>query len=292
MNPYLVKILAYLPGRLSEAVAAAGECRPINEIRIREGCQLSVTSNGENHTLSPVVTPEEIAYTVDRLCGSSVHAHEDTIREGYISLEGGFRVGVCGSAVRRDGGIGAIRNIKSLNIRIPQDIFGVGGRLGDRIRQSRFRLSVLIYSRPGVGKTTLLKDLAITLAGEYGRRVALIDTRREFLLPDDAAIDHLIGYPKGKGIEIAVRTLNPEYIICDEIGNAEEAESILSVQNAGVPFIASTHAGSALELWHKPNIRRLLEAGIFDLCAGISRRQGSGQYSFTFTDVSEFSKLD
>jgi len=72
------------------------------------------------------------------------------------------------------------------------------------------------------------------------------------------------------------------------IGNADEAETILSVQNAGVPFIASAHAGSAVELWHKPNIRRLLEAGIFDLCVGISRRQGQMQYNFTFTDIDEF----
>ncbi|MBQ4574774.1 MAG: Flp pilus assembly complex ATPase component TadA [Clostridia bacterium] len=292
MNPYLVKMLAYLPGRLAEAVAAVGETCTVNEIRIREGSALCVTCEGENRLLSPVVTPDEIAYTVDRLCGSSVHAHEDTIREGYISVEGGYRVGVCGMAVHKDGEVSAVRGIKSLNIRIPRDIYGVGGRLLERIRHSRFRLSVLIYSRPGIGKTTLLKDLALTLSKEYMKRVAIIDTRREFRIAEDAGVDLLVGYPKGKGIEIALRTMNPEYIICDEIGNAEEAEAILSVQNAGVPFIASAHAGSAVELWHKPNIRRLLEAGIFDLCVGITRKQGASQYSFAFTEIDEFSRLN
>lgn len=295
MNPYLVHILAYLPIRLAEAVSEAAEesdACPVHEIHMRVGSALCLTCDGANRMLAPVVTPEEMDYTVDKLCSSSIHAHEDTICEGYICVEGGYRVGVCGSAVHTAGKIEGIRDIKSLNIRIPRDVYGVGGRLLEKIRVNQFRLSVLIYSCPGVGKTTLLKNLALMLAKEDKKRISVIDTRRELVSLDEAGIDLFIGYPKGKGIEIAVRTMNPEYILCDEIGNAEEAEAILSVQNVGVPFIATAHAGSAVELWHKPNIRRLLESGIFDLCAGITRKPGAKQYNFSFTDVAEFARFD
>jgi stage III sporulation protein AA len=104
-------------------------------------------------------------------------------------------------------------------------------------------------------------------------RTALIDERRELYIKNKMGgglLDIFYGYKKSDGIECATRTLNPDIIICDEIGGLEDTRSILSAQNSGVPLIATTHAGSFEQLKRKPNINNLIENGVFEYFAGIS----------------------
>jgi stage III sporulation protein AA len=136
---------------------------------------------------------------------------------------------------------------------------------------------MIIYSPPSEGKTTLLRFLTNSLSkGLYGLpkyRTALVDERREVYIQEKMSgglLDVLYGYKKADGIECATRTLNPEVIICDEIGGLEDTESILNAQNSGVPFIATTHAGSVNQLMNKPNIKTLVEGNIFSYLIGIS----------------------
>ena len=276
-----------LPARITaciDTLAAAGRIRAdtLTEIRLRAGQPASLTVDGQNLRLAESLTAAELHACVTALCRGSVYAHDDTIRAGYIAVGDGVRAGICGT---RSGG--GVREFTAVSIRIPRAIRGVsepvwrwctaGGITGDTIR------SVLIYSPPGVGKTTLLRDLAATLA--MTRRVTLLDTRGELYLHEmfaDTLCDVLTGYGRAEGIELATRTLSPEVIVCDELGDMEEARQILACQHTGVPIIASAHASSLDELLARPGIRLLHESGVFAGYAGIARERVRGQLSSRF----------
>ncbi len=281
-------INACLPVQISERIrtlAGSGRLRlaDINEIRLRSDRPATVTREGINIPLGVSVTSAELADCMTKLCRGSVYAHGDTIRKGYIQAGEGIRVGVCGT-LAADGR--AVREITSLNIRVPHIVRGVSDRVLCLCYDAPTVKSLLIYSVPGAGKTTLLRELAARLGGEFSKRVALVDSRGELYLPEMFAgtlCDVLIGYSKAEGIEIATRTLSPEVIICDELGDADETRQILGAAGAGVPIIASAHASSVSELLSRPNIRILHESRIFDGYAGISRENVNGRLSRCFT---------
>ncbi|MCI8387649.1 MAG: AAA family ATPase [Clostridiales bacterium] len=275
-----------LPERVSaELYELAGQGRirasDISEIRLRLDRPASVTNAGANIILDSRVSGRELGECVSTLCRGSYYAHGDTIREGYIRVGDGYRVGVCGTSSSD----GNVSEITSVNIRVPHIIRGVSDYLVRRCLDNYRLRSMLIYSPPGVGKTTLLRDLAARLGGEFARRVAIIDTRGEICIPEmfsDTLCDVLIGYPRARGIELATRTLSPEVLICDELGDGDEARAILTAQNTGVPLVASAHASSLGELLARPNIRLLHEHGVFDYYISISRERMCGRLSRCF----------
>ena len=143
-------------------------------------------------------------------------------------------------------------------------------------RKIQRTVKIFRHKCPGVGKTTLLRDLCRRLStGEGAKRVAVIDSRGE--LSGDygrcALVDVLFGYPKAEAIEIAVRTLSPEVVAVDEIASRREAEAVLAVAGGGVPLIATTHASGLAEALARPAVKPLWRAGIFRLAVGL-RREG------------------
>ncbi len=277
--------LELLPPKVRYEVQRFADARPeleerITEIRLRRAGRVSVTVDRDNVTLPVSLTKDEIELTLKNLCDGSVYAHSDTINNGYISLKNGTRVGVVGRAVCSAERIDGVCDISALNIRIPRDIYGLGAPIFEEIKKRDFLCGVLIYSAPGVGKTTLLRSLIYELSKT--KRVAVIDTREELDIPSErsrALVDVLSGYPKAKGIEIATRTLSPQYIVCDEIG-ADEAKTVLASHSGGVPLIATAHALSCEALVRREGIKSLYEAGIFDIFAGITRKNGAHDYIY------------
>ncbi len=261
------------------------------EIRLRVGGTSSLTCGGENIPMGVTLDSKEMGECVVKLCHGSRYSHENTIRSGYIVYDGGVRIGVCGTFSADGKGI---RDITSLNIRIPHIVRGVSDKVIDACFTTAGIKSLLIYSSPGAGKTTLLRDLAARLSGEYMRRVALIDTRGELYIKEmfeGGICDVLTGYPRGMGMEIATRTLSPEVIICDELGDMDEARKILDAQNTGVPIIASAHGDSLEGLICRPSIRLLHDNRIFDGYMKISRKRVNGKlansFSFQYTAFEE-----
>ena len=245
----------------------------VGELRLRAGRAASLSLDGREVLLPVTVSEEEFGRCFAALCGPSPYVQEHALCEGYLSYEG-MRVGVAGQAVLQGNTVVGLATPTSLCIRIPHRVRGAGSEAYRLFLSLGGRRGMLIYSPPGGGKTTLLADLALSLATDGGYAVALVDTRGELYDPETpplARIDRLLGYPIAQGILQATRTLSPDVIICDEIGTAAEAEAILSVAGAGVPIIASTHAGQPRELVSRPPIARLLEAGIFSALVGIVR---------------------
>lgn len=285
MTEELLVILKKLPCEILQTVAKAEkQYGRISEVRLRQGRPLAITTaEGGVNILCPLtVDRSTIQSALMALCDRSLHTHMDTIKEGYIAAGNGVRVGVSGRAVCEGGEIRNICDITSLCIRIPARLFHIGERVMRELRRSGFRESFLFYSAPGVGKTTLLRDLALELSNA-GLRVALIDSRMELACPElerASQIDLYSGYPKGRAIEMALRTMSPQYLICDEIGSLQEAASLLTATNAGVPLLASAHGSSVRGLLRRQNIRMLHNAGVFDRYVGIRRDENGMHFSF------------
>ena len=248
---------SYLPTVLQEclskhiydAVLRAG-ANPIEEIRLRRGRILTVTSRQKSFRCGIVVNEREIQETFSRMCGGSLYAHEQTIRQGYIPLEGGIRVGICGSAACENGKIIGVHDITGLMIRIPHAVQVNTDALLRSFFADRTQHGMLRYAPPGVGKTTLLRAIAKDASSHrYGRHTVIVDTRGELnvdLNDSSLNLDLMSGYPRDIGIEIAVRTLGAQLIICDEIGSMADARATLGAANCGVPLIASAHAAFSI----------------------------------------------
>lgn len=273
-----------LPSRIrAELLSVAGKLDRVEEIRLHCGRRSTLTSRGRNIPTPVVLTRSEIDALLVRLCEGSVYAHRDTISEGYVSLRGGIRVGVCGRAAVSGSRISGVYDIDTLVVRIPHPSPPLGREIVELMREDGFTRGVLIYSPPGVGKTTLLRSLAVMLSsGKEARRVSVIDTRCELAYSLDSpslCLDLLSGYPRHVGLALASRTLGTEIMICDEIGSRADAEAICEAHNCGVPLIASAHAASVRELLGRSGIGMLHRAGTFGYYVGIAR---SGNFSLTY----------
>ncbi len=247
-------------------------------MRAHRRCSLVVS--GRNVMLDTVLDRGEIESVLEGMCQGSLYAFSDTINQGFIALPDGVRVGVCGRAGCEGDRIIGIYEISSLSVRIPHKSRDIGDEVCSLLSEFSRVEGVLIYSPPGVGKTTLLRGVAKKLAsGNWGGgreplRTVVIDTRGELAFSsegEELCLDVLSGYPRRKGIEIATRCLNAEVIVCDEIGDYEEAMSLVASHNCGVPLIASAHAGNVEQLLSRTGLRLLHEAKIFGAYVGLRR---------------------
>lgn len=272
-------VLERLPWRLADELRRRRSDIPTDELRLHRGGRSCLCRGGETVLLDTALSAEEMEELLTSLCGGSMYAHADTLRQGYVTLQGGIRVGVCGR-MRFDGGkVLGISDVSSLVFRFPRDIAVPTEPVVDLLTRVHPGRGVLIYSPPGVGKTTLLRSLIRTLAAPPNpMRVAVVDTREELAAcgTDTASCaDWLSGYPRALGIEIATRTLSPRLIVCDEIGEAGEAEAICAACNAGVPLVATAHGSDVAGLLRRRGLRILHESGVFGSYVGLTR--GAGQ---------------
>ena len=233
-----------------------------------------------------------MAELLKKMCGGSLYAYTQTINQGFLTLEGGIRVGICGSAATENGRIIGVGEISGLIIRIPHAPDVSAKPILNLLNEMKHLRGVLIYAPPGVGKTTLLRAAAIEASsGARARRTVVVDTREELahaLIGEDLTLDTLIGYPRDVGIEIAVRSLGAELVICDEIGNLNDANAVIRAANCGVPLLATAHAADARELLRRPAFRALHRAAVFGAYVGITRN-GRSDFHYLVSRWEDFS---
>lgn len=256
----------------------------VQEIRIRSNKPIALSDGATTVFMDSegkiIYTMGEKAFTASqrsiydtfrRICDYSVYSRQDEIKNGYITVKGGHRVGLCGTAVLTEGKISALNDISSMNVRIARQVFGVSEEIINHLYP--FERGILIAGMPSSGKTTLLRDLARSLSlgiGCHITRTAVIDERGELsgtysgtAYNDMGLCDILNGYPKGEGIIHAIRAMSPQVIICDELGTNEDCKLVSQGFNAGAVVIASIHAGNYEELMRRKQAVELLETGAF-----------------------------
>lgn len=274
-RPRVCRILELLPTELAMeieriALTRRGGISGIREISLRRFGSSEMNLLGEVIALRCEIDAYGMEILIQKLTKGALYAHRDSIASGYISVGDGIRVGVVGSANYEGGRMVGISAISSLNFRIPTGECAFSEEIYS-IYTSGIGAGMLIYSPPGVGKTTALRSLAKSIGGgDNSARVIIVDERGEFPEDDFAGcrVDVLRGYKRREGIEIATRTMSAELIIIDELG-ADDAMSIVDVVRCGVPIIASVHAASFQELKGKVSLRPLFECSSFDLAVGI-----------------------
>lgn len=272
-------ILDLLPLPLAAECLALSDGHPPEELRLRLGQPLSVTVQGKTVVGKTRCDRAALESVVLSLCGGSYHTVESCLAEGFLPLPGGGRAGICGRL--SDNGL-SLTEPFSLVIRFPSFPRGIGKPVCDYVRSHDYHVSLLLVSPPGVGKTTALRDIAAALAKPpHLRRVAVIDTRSELWcgeLFSGSIADRFDRYPRAKGIGIAIRTMSPEYIVCDEI-TPSESDALLLALNCGVPLIATAHALPGKPL--RRDLAMLCEAGVFDTVIGLKRDGNMIDFEFT-----------
>ena len=283
---------AVLPVRLRKLALALPEEQQAEaeEFRLRAGRPMTVLLPGGEVPLDAFVEPEELETLCDLATEFSRYAAAETLREGYLSVRGGFRVGLCGTAVMKDGANTNLKNFSSAVVRIAREKRGIADELAPKLFPDGEFASTLILSPPGGGKTTLLRDLVRRLSegveGFGPRRVSLIDERGEVAvmyrgepqMDVGPHTDVLDACPKALGIPIVLRAMNPQIIAVDEITVREDLKAAAMAAGCGVRLLATIHAAGVEELTQKPLYRQLLEDRVFRLAVRIVRTEAGRAY--------------
>ncbi len=263
------EFMKVLSPEISEKVKSC--VNSIQEIRVRCGKNLvGITHDGEKR-FDYIVTPYDIDVIVKKISQFSRYAFNDEIKQGFITIKGGHRVGLCGSCVLEKGEIKTLRNISSLNIRRANEIIGSSDKVINEIITDEVINNTIIISPPRCGKTTLLRDIARVISDKYKLNVCIIDERGEIGACSDGIPQLNVGCrtdvfdrcPKSKGIMLAIRSLSPDVIVCDEIGTEEDMISIIMAVNSGVKIITSIHGFDVKDLYKKKVYSRIIEHKVF-----------------------------
>jgi stage III sporulation protein AA len=276
-----------LPRRLKEYCFRLGEAEmaEAEELRLRTASGLSVLLGGREVLLAPgPVAAEELAELVSRASAGSLHRAAASLREGFVTAEGGHRVGLCGTAVLREGRIAGFEPLSSLNVRIAREIRSAAEGLPEKLLGGGQVRSLLICSPPGGGKTTLLRDLVRRVSGQ-GVRVAVADERGELAAVREGVPQFELGpctdvmsmAPRSEAVTYLIRAMNPAVLAMDEISSPREAEAAEAAWGCGAALFATAHCAGPGDLRRKPLYRQLLRQGVFELAlliegAGNERR--------------------
>ncbi len=273
----------------------------LQEIRLRAGRPLLLSAGGQEYFVTAeggltgeygrgwIVTKREIAETMEYIANYSMYAYEEELRQGFLTIAGGHRVGVAGKAVIEDGKIRSIRHISFLNVRISHEVPGCADGVMPYIAVGGEVCHSLVISPPGCGKTTLLRDMVRQISdggpGFCGRTVGVVDERSEIAgsylgVPQNdlgMRTDVLDGCPKAEGMMLLIRSMAPKVIAVDEIGGKSDIRAIETAVNCGCKILATVHGESMEEIRRKPYLSALVEGGIFERYLLLQNRKGAGE---------------
>lgn len=298
-------ILYIFPQYLREFWGQAAAYHEIlEEIRLRVGKPVLVRLHdgeyfldGQGHFTKELAAARkmestELADILNQICHDSVYAYEDEIKQGFLTVLGGHRVGIAGQAVvEEDGRIRTVKHIAAMNIRIAHEVKGAADKVLPSLYEAGRLCNTLIISPPGCGKTTLLRDIIrqVSDGNDFGsgRTVGVVDERSEIagcymgVPQNDVGLrtDVLDSCPKVYGMMMLIRSMSPEVVAIDELGSAEDVEAMRRVSACGCGLLATVHGFGAEELKQKEYMAGMLQEGLFSRYIVMDRKNGRPRVS-------------
>ena len=286
-----IQAAAFLPRHLRGALANLPDelQSKAEEIRLRAGRPLTLVTAGEEISTGSVISTQDLELTMEIASQCSVYTVLDQVKNGYVALRGGHRLGICGTGVIKNGEIENLRRVSSLSLRVAREFPGVGASVLAELQEKGVFQSTLIISPPGKGKTTLLRELIRCISDGQGippHRVGVADERGELAamyggepgMNIGARTDIMDGCAKAAAMLMLLRGMNPQVIAADEITDPEDIRAMELATGCGVSLLATAHAGSLEDLCRRGLYRRLMEQGIFQRILSIDVIDGKRNY--------------
>ena len=250
----------------------------IEEIRIRNSKPIILKLNNSEKIINYIVQTEDVLNILQSICENSIYSYQNQICEGFITIKGGHRIGITGSAVIENNKVKNINYISNLNFRIARQIIGCSNNIIKEIinQEENTIYNTLIVSSPGAGKTTLLRDIIRNLSNGTveitGKNIGVVDERGEIaamykgIPQNDLGIrtDIIENIKKSVGMKMLIRSMAPEIIVADEIGSKEDVQEINYAVCSGIKGIFTAHGNSLEDLKLNPAIAELIEKNIFE----------------------------
>lgn len=294
------EILDILPLQIKNEMEDIVELDKLQEIRVKVNKPLIFQVGSQELVKAYKPSFEDVKFVLQKISNYSMYAFEEEIRQGYITIRGGHRVGLCGSCVIENEGIKTIKDIASLNIRVCREVVNCSTKLMPYIVKKDFVRNTIIISPPKCGKTTLLRDITRNISAGIkdsnfkGKKVCVIDERSELggcyngvpQMDLGFRTDILDNCPKSQGIMLAIRSMSPDVIVCDEIGTKKDMEGLLMALNCGVSIVATIHGNDVDDLYKRAVFKEIIENRVFSIAIVLSGLNGVG----TIEEIYDFDK--
>lgn len=284
------EVYKMLPDAIKNNVKEFLVLEEVQEIRIKIGKPIIIVLSFQEKILDYIATKDDLRYMISKISNYSLYAFEEEIKQGYITLKGGHRVGLAGECVISKGEVRTIKNISSLNIRICKEIVGASNKVMRLITENNRVYNTLIVSPPKCGKTTILRDISRNLSnGMYqinlkGKKVTIVDERSEIAACYNGVPQMNVGIRtdvldnclKKSGMIMAIRSLSPEVLICDEIGTDSDLEALNMAFNSGVNIIVTVHGYDIDDIYNRRIFKELIDNCILERVILLSNKKGVG----------------
>ena len=275
------QIFKILPINIRELLSKVN-LENITEIRLRVGKNIYVYKGNEEIKINYIVNLTDLITIIKNVSSNSIYSVQQDINSGFILVDGGHRIGLVGDVVYLDQKIKNIKNISSMNIRIARQIKGVANKIINYIYENGKVSNTLIVSPPACGKTTMLKDVIRNISN-YGKNVSVIDERGELaakfqgeaMLDLGDRTDILSFISKKDGFSMCLRSMAPDVICTDEIGDVCDVQSLINIAKCGVKFITTMHASNYEDVCESP-IYELILKKYLDVVIVLSKSEGMG----------------
>lgn len=280
-------ILRLFPSKMKQALKTYTNNNWIHleEIRLRLNKPIELNFSDDVRWLNGIIfTETDRVFVINQLSEFSLYRLTDELREGYITINGGHRVGIAGEVTTENGALKHIQHITFLNIRLAKDIHTLAHRFIHHLYEHPTYVNTLIIGAPQTGKTTLLRDIARLISSGMdevqAKKVSVIDERSEIAAAKEGIPQYDLGKrtdvmdacPKVSGMMMMIRSMSPEILIVDEIGGEEDVSALMEAVLSGVTVICSVHSSSVREAKRRPSLRSLFNDQLFKRFVILSKR--------------------